>query len=138
MNELSIFDSLFNDVFGKSRSATYSPLSSPRVDVMEEEKSYVLEMELPGRSEDDVNIELDHDNLTIASKTQETKQEESEKPAAKYILKERYANNFERRFMLPADVNTEDIKASFKNGILTIYMGKKENAAPKKIAIEAC
>lgn len=138
MNELSFFDSLFNDVLGNPQSALYSAVSSPKVDVKEEENSYILEMELPGRSENDVNIELDHDNLTIASKSEESKEDKKEKKNCKYILKERHINSFERRFTLPADVNPEEISASFKNGILTINMGKKEIVPPKKIAIEAC
>lgn len=138
MNELSFLNTLFNDVFENTQSTVYSTACSPRVDVKEEEKSYILEMELPGRSEKDVNIELDHDNLTIASKEEEPKDKNTNENKSKYILKERRISNFTRRFTLPADVNSDDISASFKNGILTICMGKKEIAAPKKITIEAC
>ena len=77
MNELSFLDSLFNDVMdAASKSSVYYHTSAfaPRVDVKEEENSYTLEMELPGRCENDVSIELDHDNLTIASKVEETKE----------------------------------------------------------------
>ena len=94
-------------------------------------------MELPGRSENDVNIELDHDNLTIASKKEESKEDKKDKKA-KYILKERRNADFERRFKLPADVDKESIKANFRNGILTINMSKKPEMAPKHITIEAC
>ena len=139
MNELSFIDSLFNDMMGNTPSVMYST-TTPRVDVKEEDNAYTLEMELPGRSEKDVNIELDHDNLTIASKVEETKETKEDKKdkKAKYILKERRCTNFERRFTLPADIDTESIKANFKNGILTINMTKKAIAAPKHIAIEAC
>ena len=139
MNELSFIDSLFNDIMGNTPSVMCTA-SAPRVDVKEEDNAYTLEMELPGRSEKDVDIELDHDNLTIASKTEETKESKEDKKdkKTKYILKERRSSNFERRFTLPADVDTESISANFKNGILTINMQKKAIAAPKRIAIEAC
>lgn len=139
MNELSFIDSLFNDMMGNTTSVICNA-SAPRVDVKEEDNAYTLEMELPGRCEKDVDIELDHDNLTIASKTEETKESKEDKKdkKAKYILKERRSSSFERRFSLPADVDTESISASFKNGILTINMQKKAIAAPKRIAIEAC
>ena len=139
MNELSFIDSLFNDMMCNTPSVMYSA-SAPRVDVKEEDNAYTLEMELPGRTEKDVNIELDHDNLTIASKTEETKETKEDKKdkKAKYILKERRSSSFERRFTLPADVESESITANFKNGILTINMTKKAIAAPKRIAIEAC
>ena len=140
MNELSFLDSLFNDVLANTPSVMYSDTSTPRVDVKEENDSYSLEMELPGRSENDVNIELDHETLTIASKEEvkETKEDKKEKSNCRYILKERRYSNFERRFTLPNDVNLDSISANFKNGVLTIKMEKKPVVAPKKIAIEAC
>ena len=141
MNELSLFDSLFNDVLDSTPSVMYrAGVSTPRVDVTEEDDAYTLEMELPGRTEKDVNIELDHDNLTISSKVseeKETKEDKKDKKKAKYILKERRYSEFTRRFALPSDVDEESIKANFKNGILSINMKKKAIAAPKKIAIMA-
>ena len=140
MNELSLLDSLFNDVLDCTPSTIYrAGVSTPRVDVTEEDDAYTLEMELPGRTEKDVNIELDHDNLTISSKVEEkeTKEDKKDKKKAKYILKERRYSEFTRRFALPSDVDEESIKANFKNGILSINMKKKAIAAPKKIAIMA-
>ena len=140
MNELSLLDSLFNDVLDCTPSTIYrAGVSTPRVDVTEEDDAYTLEMELPGRTEKDVNIELDHDNLTISSKVEEkeTKEDKKDKKKAKYILKERRYSEFTRRFSLPSDVDEESIKANFKNGILSINMKKKAIATPKKIAIMA-
>ena len=140
MNELSLIDSLFNDVLDSTPSVMYrAGVSAPRVDVTEDEGAYTLEMELPGRTENDVNIELDHDNLTISSKVEEkeTKDEKKDKKKTKYILKERRYSEFSRRFALPSDVDEESISANFKNGILSINMKKKTIAAPKKIAIMA-
>ena len=71
MTELSLFNSLFNDLLGNTSSSLYTTANTPRVDIKEEDKAYILEMELPGRSENDVIIELDHDSLKIASKTEE-------------------------------------------------------------------
>ena len=141
MNELSLLDSLFNDVLDCTPSTIYrAGVSTPRVDVTEEDDAYTLEMELPKKKKKDVNIELDHDNLTISSKVseeKETKEDKKDKKKAKYILKERRYNEFTRRFSLPSDVDEESIKANFKNGILSINMKKKSIAAPKKIAIMA-
>ena len=140
MTELSIFNSLFNDVFGcEARPGVYTV--APRVDVTEDDSEYKLEMELPGRTEKDVSIELDHDNLTIASKIEESEENKSEKKegkSKKYLLKERRSSGFSRRFTLPSDVDEESISANFKNGVLTIDLKKKPVAKPKKIAIEAC
>ena len=140
MTELSLFNSLFNDLLGNTSSSLYTTANTPRVDIKEEDKAYILEMELPGRSENDVIIELDHDSLEIASGTEEKNvtEKKDDKKAPKYILKERRSCSFERRFTLPNDVDTESIKANFKNGILSITLGKKAIATPKQIAIEAC
>ena len=141
MNELSLLDSLFNDVLDCTPSTIYrAGVSTPRVDVTEEDDAYTLEMELPGRTEKDVNIELDHDNLTISSKVceeKESKEDKKDKKKSKYILKERRYSEFSRRFALPSDVDEESISANFKNGILSINMKKKAIASPKKIAIMA-
>lgn len=137
MKELNFLDSLFGDLLESSttRSATYS---YPRVDVIEKNNAYTLEMELPGRSEDDVNIELNQDNLTISSKNEKKVENKNETKTEKYLLRERRYNDFCRRFTLPQDVDTESIKANFKNGVLTIFMTKKAEMSPKTIKIEAC
>lgn len=139
MNELSLLNSLFNDIMDNSNSyGVYSTYANPKVDVKENEKSYILEMELPGKTEKDVDIELNHGNLTISSKDEEVKDEKKDSKNEKYILKERKISKFERRFALPKDVDSEKISANFKNGILTVNMMKKPETSSKKIAIEAC
>lgn len=141
MNELSIFDSLFDDVMGSLSPASYrASFTGPRVDVKADQQGYVLEMDLPGRTENDVNIELDHNTLTISSKEETAKEEKKEaKEDAKtnWIIRERRTSQFKRTFTLPDDVNGEAISASFKNGVLTLNMPRQELPAPKKILISA-
>ena len=92
MNELSLFDSLFNNTMD-SVFNNYRTVSVPKVDVKETENAYSLDMELPGRTENDVNIELDHNTLTISSKKEETteKSEGTEKNnnSGKWLIRER-------------------------------------------------
>lgn len=141
MNELSLFDALFGDVMDSRVSEFNRPQTcGPKVDVTESKDCYNLEMELPGRTENDVTIEVDNNVLTIASvkeevkeEKSENKQEETEKP--KWLIRERRVNQFSRRFTLPEDVDTEKLSASFKNGVLYINMPRKALAAPKRIAI---
>lgn len=141
MNELSIFDSLFDDVMGTLSAPSYRACyTTPRVDVKSDDKGYVLEMDLPGRSEEDVNIELDHNTLTISSKEEshrEEKKEAKEEAKINWILHERRLSQFKRTFTLPEDVNSEAITATFKNGVLTLNMPRHELPAPKKILINA-
>ena len=140
MNELSLFDSLFNDVLGSDVAPVLYHTAyahSPRVNVSEEDDAYTLEMELPGRNEKDVNIELNHNNLTISSKTEETKEEKKNDKKRKYLVKECHTASFSRSFSLPTDIDEDSISATFKNGILSVNMKKKAIATPKKIAIAA-
>lgn len=144
MNELSILDSLFNDVFeNRMPSFNYSKrMATPKVDVTQSKDSYILEMDLPGRSENDVNLELDQNVLTISS-VKETNEEKNldkkddSSDESKWIIKERHTSSFSRRFTLPDDIDSENVKATFKNGVLNITIPRKALAAPKRIAITA-
>lgn len=131
-NELSILDSIINDVLADTCAVTKA-VFVPSVDVKDTKKSYVIDMDLPGRSEDDVNIELDRNVLTISSKKEEKKSDKEEK----YLIRERKPADFKRSFNLPEDADSETITATFKNGVLTVEIAKKEIVAPRKITIQA-
>ena len=141
MNELSLFDSLFNNTMDNVFDGySYRTTMVPKVDVKETENAYSLDMARPGRTENDVNIELDHNTLTISSKKEETteKSEGTEKNnnSGKWLIRERRTSEFSRSFRLPEDVDNENVKATFKNGILNVMMPRKALATPKRIAIE--
>lgn len=130
-----MMDELFNDwLFGDGCNYNYSGNKVPAVDVTENNDSYVFNMDLPGRSEKDVNVELKDDVLTIESAKEA---EKTEKDSPKFLLRERRHSDFTRRFTLPADINSDNVKAEFKNGVLTVRIGKTPKAAPKKIEITA-
>ena len=63
-------------------------------------------------------------------------EKEGEASKMKYLIRERRMSAFSRSFTLPEDVDSESVKASFKNGILSIAMPRKAVASPKRIAIE--
>lgn len=137
MNELTLLNTLFgNDSYGLS-FPSISTSSMPKVDVTETKDSYVLDMELPGRTENDVSIDLNNRVLTIASVKEENKEKKESKDEAQYLIRERRYSEFQRRFTLPDDINEEEINASFKNGILTVTVPRKEVKAARKITITA-
>lgn len=148
MNELTLFNDLFDDLgFGGYSYPSYTSrkaLLSPKVDVKEDDKQYTMEMDLPGKTEKDVNIELDKNVLTISSEMKSAnevcnkeKSEKEEKKAPKYIIRERTYSSFSRSFTLPDDVDSEKLTASVKDGILKVVMPRKEAQQPKKISITA-
>ena len=133
MNELSLLDSLFDNfdgVYGGNYRGSYVP----KVDVMETKDAYTLDMELPGRNENDVDIQLDRNVLTISSKKTEKIEKKADEP--KWLLRERKVCGFSRSFSLPNDANGEEISASFKNGILTVVIPRKAVNVPKRIEIK--
>ena len=101
----------------------------PHVDVCEKKDSYVLEMELPGYTENDVELDLKDRVLTIASKMKDAKKAEKEekKEAAEtvYLVKERRNTTFTRSFTMPEDIDQEKVTAEFKNGLLTVVIPRK-------------
>ncbi len=105
----------------------------PAVDVRETDADYLMEVELPGLSEKDVEVKLDNNLLTISSKTEE-KQEEKKNG---YVMRERRSAQFSRSFVLPEGVDREKITAEFKNGILHLGFPKVPAAKPKTIEVKA-
>ena len=101
MNELSTFNSLFNDIFGTDYSPVVyrTSLATPKVDIKEENNAYTLEMELPGRCEKDVNIELDHDNLIVSSVEEETKEKKSEKKRKIHSKRKTFTNFLQKIYL---------------------------------------
>lgn len=162
MNELSIFDSLFNDCMENAFGFSGKRVFAPKVDVTESEKSYTIEMELPGRDEKSVDIQIEKGVLTISSKSEEnsgsgvpdgkpenvkaedgkaekpekSSENENRKEDRKYLVRERKVFEFSRSFSLPEDVDEENASASFRNGILSVILPRKEKPLPKKISVK--
>jgi len=123
------FNSLIDDGFSSPES-----VRSPRVDIKEEANRYLIEAELPGLSEKDVKLEVKDGVLVLSAQKDENKEEKDE---TKWLRQERRAFSFSRRFGLPEEADVENIKASFKDGLLSIELPKKPEAAPRLIPVKA-
>ena len=106
--------------------------STPSVDVREEDGNYLLEAELPGLTEKDVEVKVEENLLTISSKTEKDKEEKQNG----YVIRERRSQSYSRSFVLPADVERDKIEASFKNGLLTLSVPKSAAAKPRQIPVK--
>jgi HSP20 family protein len=136
-NALSDFDRYFESFFGDSVLAPTTRILNrlPAVDVRETEKSYVLDMELPGYDEKDIEIHIDGASLSIASKQEEISNQEADKDKGTWLLKERRVSSFTRSFKLPENANPEEVNAEFKNGILKMEINKRAEAQKRAIRI---
>ena len=139
MNELTLFNSLFgNDGFmGASYGRT---CAVPEADVVQTKNSYMIYMNLPGRSEKDVEITLKNDVLVIKSADSSGEKNEAENENVALLSEGVLScsrSAFKRSFTMPKDIDAENVKACFKNGVLTVEIGRKEDMQEKKIEIKA-
>jgi HSP20 family protein len=114
------------------RLCTYSPA----VDVREVDGAYILEAELPGYEEKDLEIHLDNRTLIIKSKKEEKSEKKEERENdGRYYIRERRKTSFSRSFKLPEDADQDNITANFKNGLLCLEIKKRAEAQKRLITI---
>ena len=139
----NLFDDFFSDPFGMMVPQGRDPLYGKhaknlmKTDVRETEGTYELDVDLPGFTKDEVNVELKNGYLTIQAAKGLDKDEEDKK--GKYIRQERYAGACSRSFYVGEDVEAGEVAAKFENGILQLTVPKKEAKqveGHKYIAIE--
>lgn len=119
----SLFDNMFDDMFRDSFFTNSSTTKVMRTDIQEKDNNYVIEMDLPGYDKEDVKAQLKDGYLTISAEKNTSKDEKDEK--GNYIRRERYSGKCSRSFYVGENVKEEDIKASFKNGILELTFPKE-------------
>ena len=127
--DLFNWDRVFDRYFGDFDHS----VGWPAVDVREDDDNYLVEVELPGLSEKDVEVKVENGVLTIASRKDESREEKDEG----YIWKERRHYSFSRSFSLPDNVDGEKITANFKNGLLDVAVPKAPAAKPKLIEVKS-
>jgi len=104
---------------------------APSVDIFEEKGQMVIKAEMPGTSKEDVNVSITENTMTISG---EKKQEEKVEKKNFYRVERSYGS-FRRSFRLPENVNGDQAKASFKDGVLEIRLPKTKEGKQKKITI---
>ena len=129
----SRINDLFDETFGGSRmpQATSTGVWYPPVDILESKDSYLIRAELPGMKREDFNLETKDATLTLSG------ERKLEEPAngVEYHRVERVAGRFSRSFFLPQTVKHDGIKATYRDGILEVYVPKADEAKPKQIEI---
>ncbi len=104
----------------------------PPVDVYEDEHQVVLKLEVPGIKQDDLDVRVENQTLTVKG---ERKFEKDEKEENFHRIERRYGS-FTRSFTLPQTVDTGAVKAGYDAGVLTVALAKKEAAKPKQVKVE--
>jgi HSP20 family protein len=127
---------LFNQTFGGFENVGFEqPLTSenflPPVDILENEHHITIQAEIPGVKQEELNITLENNVITI---TGERKFEHEEKKENFHRMERRFGK-FTRSFTLPASVDAEKVNANFENGLLNITLPKREEFKAKQITI---
>jgi HSP20 family protein len=105
---------------------------SPDIDVQEERDRYLVKVDLPGFKKDEFKVEVEGEYLTIRGE----RKEETERKEKKFHTSERFYGAFARTTALPTAVKSDQVKATYKDGVLQIELPKVDEAKPKQITIE--
>jgi HSP20 family protein len=103
----------------------------PAVDIYENEHNITLKLEVPGVNQNDIDVRLENNTLTVRG---ERKFETEEKEENFHRIERRYGS-FSRSFTLPSSVDPENVKAEYKDGVLNIELAKRAEAKPKQIKV---
>lgn len=114
---------LFDNFFGDDDFFTSNSTNLMKTDIKEKENNYVIETDLPGFTKENISLTLNNGYLKISATTSKEENAETEK----YLHQERYYGECSRNFYVGDEITEEEIQAEFKNGILKIYIPKKEN-----------
>jgi len=104
---------------------------SPALDLFEDKDTVFVQVELPGMKREDIDISLHDGALTISGE----RKQQSEAREGETFRSERYFGRFHRTVTLPTAVDANRVKATYKEGILTVELPKTEEAKPKQIQV---
>lgn len=105
---------------------------SPAVDVYESEEGITLTAELPGLAASDIELRVEDDTLFLKG----SRKLEHEETAGNYRRRERAYGSFSRSFALPPTVDSGNIEAKSKNGLLTVFLPRREETKPRQIEVK--
>ncbi len=132
-NEMNRLFNTFFDAPAAGAGQTPTRRWLPAMDLAETDDEFVLRADLPGLGEDDVNIELEDNVLTISGERKSEHEERNEG----WVRVERASGSFSRSLTLPEGVDPERVRASFDRGVLEVHIPKPEQRKPRKVTIAA-
>jgi len=121
---------IFNELFDRSQESNLTSWA-PAVDIFENEHELVVKADLPDVNPEELDIRVENNILTIRGERKFEKKVDEKN----YLRVERSYGSFARSFALANTVNSEAIKAEYKDGVLTLTIPKREEAKPKQIKV---
>lgn len=131
-----VFENMINDMWAgwpfRYENDANRAMLNPAMDVVENDRSLTVRVDLPGLNPDDVRVEVENDVLTISGEMGDT----IEKEGDRYHYRERRMGRFQRSLRLPGGLDADKIDATFTNGVLSIELPKPPEAQRKQIAVK--
>jgi HSP20 family protein len=127
------FDRLFEEFFATPKNSTASDSVVPRIQVSEDDQTYIVEAEVPGVTKENVKISVEGNVVTLEA---EVKRQIEQKDGDNVTHTERTVRKFARRFTLEKDVDDSQSVAKLENGVLTLTLPKKAELRPKQITVQ--
>ncbi len=136
-SDFDLFDDFFGDSFFSPTVRNVRAEKLMKTDIVEKDKNYEVLVDLPGYDKNNIEVNVENGYLNIHAKI-EKENNEKDKDKDKFVRRERFYGECSRSFYIGEDVKQEDIKASFKNGTLTVVVPKVEETKklPEKKTIE--
>ena len=122
---------VFNDFFGNEWMEKTNS-STPAINILENEKGFIVEVAASGMTKEDFSVKIDDDNNLVIAVDKKTETEEHDDETC-YLRREFSYSHFQRRMILPDTVNRDKINAKAENGILTINIPKLEEKEVPKV-----
>lgn len=134
LNLWNDFDALLGNLFNDSNPDASRSIT---VDIRENSDSYLIEAELPGFSEQEIDVKVEDRILSITASREQKEEKKQEEKDDQYLVKERRSETYSRSFSLPEDVDVEKIDGNYRNGVLSLKLVKKPETKPKNIKVKA-
>jgi len=132
----SLFDNAFDHLFSQP-AADSAPVRRPAIDVSESERGYVVTLDVPGVSREDVKVSIDGRRVSIVAEARPAEAPaavegaEASQPTERVILRERATASYARSFTLASEIDQGSSQAKLDNGVLTLTLVKREPVATR-------
>ena len=129
----NLLDTMLDDFMSPATSGPQDTAFSPRIDVVENDKGYQIEADLPGVAKNDLKVAIDGQRVTIEA---EVRRETERKEGETVMHSERVVRKYARSFELPHEVDDASAVAKLDNGVLTLTLPKKQAAQSRLLTIQ--
>ena len=122
-----LFDDAFDRLLRQPATSDAAPVRRPALDVSESDAGYVVTLDVPGVTREDVKVSVDGRQVSVVAEAQA--QAQPQPPAARVVLRERAAASFARSFTLASEIDQASSQARLENGVLTLTLAKRAPSA---------